>query len=161
MEVQTFTTDTDYRISDADYYKTYTDEQKHTYLIELFKSLEESQGNAFVITKGEQYIGEYAFPYRKIDFSDIYEFKRILEKVSYFIKPEDYNRLLDLIEKAKENKIEYFSYQFKFEVDPRELRSHSGDFLKTENFVTDFIFYYGKPKFPEVEFTFKQKEDNI
>lgn len=42
MEVQTFTTNTDYRISDADYYKTFTHEQKHTYLTELFKSLEES-----------------------------------------------------------------------------------------------------------------------
>ena len=158
MDVQTFITDIDYHITDADYYKSYTPEQKHALLTKLFKSLEDGQGSAYVITDGEQYLGEYEFPYRKIDFSNIHEFKRILEKVHYIIDPDQYRHLLSLIEKAEMDEIKHFSYQFNFEVDPRELRDQL-EKPTGERIVTDFIFYYGALKLPEVKFNFKQKDN--
>ena len=40
------------------------------------------------------------------------------------------------------DEIKHFSYQFNFEVDPRELRDQL-EKPTGERIVTDFIFYYG------------------
>ncbi len=132
MEIQTFITDINYR-------KTHTDEksventsmQKHAFLTEFFKSLEKVQGKTFKVTNGEDSLGEHKFLYSQIEFSDIDEFEGNVKMISHLISEDDYQRLLNLIEKVKIGDINSINSQFNFDVEPIELQNYLVNFITT------------------------------
>lgn len=132
MEEPTFMTDINYRkihVDDESIKNTF--KHKHIFLTRFFKSLERVQGKTFKVTNGEDSLGEYKFPYSKIDFTDIDEFEGVVKMISYAFDEDSYQRLLKLIEKAKIGDINSISHQFDFEVDPIELQHYLGNFITT------------------------------
>ena len=139
MEVQTFITDTDY-------YKTFTHKQKYTFLKELFRSLKSEECKCFKVIDGiEHTLDGYKIPFRRAEFSDIHEFERIV-KNSYIVfdTEENYQSIIDLIEKAKRNENNGIYYHFEIRVDPVRMR-----YLEEDD-ILRFEFSYNKPKVPEI-----------
>jgi hypothetical protein len=120
-------------------------ERKHTFLTELFKSLKNEEGDAFKVIYGEEHSEDYVYPYRRIEFSNIHEFERIVKNSRIvFDLEENYQLVLERIEKIKRKESDNFEYQFNFDLDPRDPRNHDRDF------IVKFEFSYKEPKIPKL-----------
>ena len=128
-------------------------ERKHTFLTELFKSLKNEEGNVFKVIDGEEHSGNYVYPYRRVEFSDIHEFERVIKNSHVvFDSEESYQLVLDRIEKIKRKESDNYEYQFNFDLDPMDPRNYDRDF------IVKFEFKYEKKTIPEFDITINVKE---
>lgn len=120
-------------------------ERKHTFLTELFKSLKNEEGDAFKVVVGEEHSEDYVYLYRRIEFSDIHEFERIVKNSRIvFDLEENYQLVLERIEKIKRKESDNLEYQFNFDLDPMDPRNYD------RNFIVKFEFTYKEPKVPQL-----------
>nr|DAS66562.1 MAG TPA: hypothetical protein [Bacteriophage sp.] len=145
MEVQTFMTDLNYRKDpgEPELFRC-TNKWKHGFLTELFRSLREEESKGFKVINGIHHTSDgYKIPYQHIEFSDIHEFERIIKNINtVFVTKNDYQTVLNLIEKVKRNEEDNIYFQFEFSADPiASPYLEKGDILR-------FKFSYNKPKIP-------------
>lgn len=120
-------------------------ERKHTFLTELFKSLKNEEGSAFKVINGEHHSENYVYPYRRVEFSNIHEFERVIRNSHMiFDSEENYRLVLDRIEKIKRKETDNLEYQFNFDLDPKDPRNYDRDF------IVKFEFKYVEPKVPQL-----------
>lgn len=120
-------------------------ERKHAFLTELFKSLKNEESDAFKVINGEEHSEDYVYPYRRVEFSNIHEFERIVKNSRIvFDLEENYQLVLERIEKIKRKESDNFEYQFSFDLDPIDSRNYDRDF------IVKFEFTYKEPKVPQL-----------